>query len=556
MPKRMLKQVLSFKSRIALVMALLVFFTVGVVTATSLLLAKREMRGVLGAEQYATLSGAAAYVDNDFDGKKALLRVVAEAVPQDILDHPERVQQLLEHNTTLREEFFNVIAIDAEGDIIASLAARLEGDPVNVRQRDYFRDTVNYREGVVSAPFKSRLSGKPVVLVTQPVTDSAGRLKYILGGSLDLSSPRIFGQLQALHPGTTGYLTLLTGDGTIVLHPDRSRVLNRVDQEPGGATESTADALAGFEGWTEGVNKAGVPALLTYRRLRTNDWIITSVYPSSEAFAPFARARDQALASAIAIAGFAGVTGWLGIAFLLRPLSALQRHVGRVSEDGGDLEVFNVQREDEFGRLSRAFYALSKKREAAEAALAGQAMTDPLTGLHNRRMFDSAIAQAFARAERNGGGLALAYLDIDRFKAINDTYGHGGGDQVLVEFAQRLRGAVRITDTVVRIAGDEFVVVFEAITEPLEPDVLGQKIVDAMRAPMRVDGAAVQVGVSVGICAGATAGSSVADFIKLADAALYRSKQGGRGRYSVHWVGADAPVQSVGQQVQGAGQRP
>jgi diguanylate cyclase (GGDEF)-like protein len=127
---------------------------------------------------------------------------------------------------------------------------------------------------------------------------------------------------------------------------------------------------------------------------------------------------------------------------------------------------------------------------------------------------------------------------------------------VLVEFAQRLRGAVRITDTVVRIAGDEFVVVFEAITEPLEPDVLGQKIVDAMTTPMLVDGVAVQVSTSVGICAGATVGSSVADFIKLADAALYRSKQEGRGRYSVHWVGGDAPAPSAGEQVQGAGQRP
>jgi len=529
----------NLKSRIALVVALLVFLTVGVVTATSLLLAKREMRAVLGAEQYATLSGAAAYIDRDLDGKMALLRATVEDVPPAARDSVELMQQFLESHSTLREAFSNVVAFNAEGDIVASLSGRPTGEPVNAKQRDYFRDTVNFHEGVVSAPFKSRLTGRSVVLLTQPVTDAAGHLKFILGGSLDLSSPRIFGQLEALKPGRTGYVAMLTGDGTIILHPDRTRILNRVDQEPGGMSETTAEALAGFEGWIEGSSKAGVPALLTYRRLRTNDWIVYSVYPVEEAFAPFERARDQALATALAVALFAGVIGWLGIAYLLRPLGALQRHIARVSDESGDVEAFNVNRQDEFGALSRAFYALSKKRAAAEAALASQAMTDPLTGLHNRRMFDTAIAQAFARAGRSGAVLALAYLDIDHFKAINDTYGHGGGDAVLVEFAQRLRAAVRRTDTVVRIAGDEFVVIFESFTEPAGPEVMGQKIVDAMRAPMSVDGAPVQVSTSVGICAGPTAGSSVDEFIRLADGALYRSKQDGRGRYSVHWVRAD-----------------
>jgi len=400
---------------------------------------------------------------------------------------------------------------------------------------------MSHRKGVVSAPFKSKLTGKPVVLVTQPVIDKIGRMRFILAGSLDLSSARIFGQLQALRPGRTGYLWLLAGDGTIILHPDTNRILKRVDREQGGVTKPTADAIGGFEGWTQGKTKSGVEALLTYRRLRTNDWIIASAYPVDEAFEPFDQVRGPALATALAVAVFVGIMGWLGVARLLRPLSALQRHVAKLSDDSGDIEAFNVQRQDEFGNLSRAFFELSKKRASAEARLEKLVMTDPLTGLSNRRMFDSAITLVYARAERSKSMLAVAYLDIDHFKTINDSLGHSAGDLVLVEFARRLRSAVRITDTVVRIAGDEFIVIFETFIDHTVPDVLGRKIIDAMAMPMIIEGQELHVHASVGICAGFTEIVKLGDFIIRADAALYRAKQNGRNCYFLDLAAPHSP---------------
>lgn len=530
----------NLKTRIAIIGALLVLISIAVITTTSLMLARAKTRDILGAEQYATLTGAGAYIDRDLDGKKVLLQSISEQIPADVIEDATRVQQFISSRASLREAFSNVIAIDPAGKIIASINARKSSEPLNVSERDYFRDTMTNHEGVVSAPFKSRLSGKPVVLITQPVTDAAGRVRFIIGGSLDLSSARIFGQLQALSPGKTGYLWLLTGDGTIILHPDTQRILQRVDREKGGVTASNAEALRGFEGWTQGSTKAGVEALLTYRRLRTNNWIVASVYPVDEAFEPFHQVRTQAFATALGVAVFAGIMGWLGVARLLRPLSALERHVARLSDDSGDIEAFNVQRQDEFGNLSRAFFALSKKRASAEAALSMLAMTDPLTGLSNRRMFDSAMVLAYARAERSHGMLAVAYLDIDRFKAINDSLGHSAGDLVLIEFGRRLRTAVRVTDTVVRIAGDEFTVIFETFNEHGDPDALGRKIIEAMAAPMLIEGRELQVGASVGICAGATTGIAPAEFIRRADAALYQSKQQGRGRYFVDLIDAGA----------------
>lgn len=526
----------NLKARIAVAGALLVLACIMAITTSSLLLAKSKTRDILGAEQYSTLSGAAAYVDRDIDGKRLLLRSFSEEIPKNLIQDQSQLQQYISSRPSLREAFSNVIAIDPTGKVIASINPRKSSDAINVSERDYFRDTLMYHEGVVSAPFKSKLSGKPVVLITQPVTDSRGQLRFILGGSLDLSSARIFGQLQALRPGRTGYLWLMSGDGTIILHPNSERILKRVDREEGGVTQPTANALQGFEGWTQGKTKAGVDSLLTYRRLRTDDWIIASVYPVDEAFEPFNQLRGQTFATAVAVAVFAGILGWLGVARLLLPLSALQRHVARLSDDSGDIEVFNVDRQDEFGDLSRAFFALSKKRALAEAALSMQALTDPLTGLSNRRMFDTAMELAYARAERTKSMLAVAYLDIDHFKTINDTLGHSAGDLVLIEVGRRLQTAVRNTDTVVRIAGDEFTVIFEAFNVPVDPDTLGRKIIETMVEPMSIEGHRLQVGISVGICAGATNGVLLEDFIKRADTALYRSKQGGRGRYFVDLI--------------------
>ena len=282
-----IKKFISLKTRLAVIGAMLVLLSIVVITATSLVFAREKMRGILGTEQYATLTGAGAYIDRDIDSKRVLLQSIAEEIPVNIIEDTARVQNFISSRTSLREAFSNVIAINPAGIIIASISPVKVGETINVSERDYFRETMSFREGVVSAPFKSKLSGKPVVLITQPVIDKFGHLRFILAGSLDLSSPRIFGQLQALHPGKTGYLWLLSGDGTIILHPDTSRILKRVDRELGGATESTTSALGGFEGWTQGKTKSGIEALLTYRRLRTNDWIVASVYPVDEAFEPF-----------------------------------------------------------------------------------------------------------------------------------------------------------------------------------------------------------------------------------------------------------------------------
>jgi diguanylate cyclase (GGDEF)-like protein len=383
-----------------------------------------------------------------------------------------------------------------------------------------------------------------VVIVTEPVYDAAGKLLFVLGGAIDLRRPRFFGQLEALKSGRSGYLFMLTKQGTLIHHPDKERILQNVTEEQGGPLPTTLAAMNGFEGTVDGKSRRGVPALITFKQLLQTDWIIGAVYPVDEAFAPLIAMRKKALFASAAVAAAAGLLGWLAILRLLRPLGALRKHVARNAEGSENIDVFDVARKDEFGELSRAFFALSQQRRDAEANLTTLTRTDPLTGIHNRRMFEEIFAAALERSRRNRRGLGLAYLDIDRFKHINDTYGHGVGDVVLIEFASRLKHCVRVTDSVARLAGDEFVVVFENLSSDAEAAGLATKMLDAMRPEFDAGDVVLPVSASVGIALDMGGKGAATEFLEQADKALYEAKEAGRNRFAVRLLSSpDCPPQ-------------
>ena len=163
--------------------------------------------------------------------------------------------------------------------------------------------------------------------------------------------------------------------------------------------------------------------------------------------------------------------------------------------------------------------------------LDAMARTDLLTGLPNRRQFGERLAEAIARSRRTGAPLAVLYLDIDRFKSINDTLGHAGGDAVLCGLAQRLRASLRETDMLARHAGDEFVVLLEGLSGPAELSIVGAKLLMAMEQPLVVEGRSLVVGISIGGTVYRDGELSPDDLLQRADRALYAAKSDGRGRF-------------------------
>ncbi|RQP26072.1 sensor domain-containing diguanylate cyclase [Piscinibacter terrae] len=166
-----------------------------------------------------------------------------------------------------------------------------------------------------------------------------------------------------------------------------------------------------------------------------------------------------------------------------------------------------------------------------ERELAHIARHDTLTGLPNRALFADRLAQAIERHKRDGTGFALAYLDIDKFKAINDTLGHAAGDQLLAGFAARVRQCVRGVDTLARLGGDEFALLLEGPITATGAGAVAAKIVAAMQAPFDLEERQVQVTTSVGIALAGDRPVLAADINARADAALYDAKAAGRNTF-------------------------
>ncbi|MQA38807.1 diguanylate cyclase domain-containing protein [Rugamonas aquatica] len=532
---------LSFKFKItSLVIALVLVAGIGA-GGIALLIAESELRQVIARQELSLLTSAAAFIDSDIQDKRQLLKSLTEQMRGREVTLGE-IQELVEAHQTLREEFFNVSAFDASGTLVASLRDR-NAKRINISDRKYFQDTLRLKEGVISAPFRSILSGRPVVVLTQPLHDGEGKIIGVLLGAIDLQRPSFSAQLDALRSNSAGYLFIVTDNGTTIHHPNRSLILEKGDDGPGTIVEA---ALRSPEGWEDGILDDGEPVLLVHKHLREVDWTVALSYPVLSAFAPMHSVRLRAFVGSAILTGLAGLFGWVITKKLLLPLGRLHRHVEDISAGRADITVFDVDRADEFGHLSRAFYALSQRRERAEQELHRLATTDVLTGLHNRRMFDDFLPKALARAARAGQQVGLAILDIDHFKDINDTLGHAAGDQVLVEFARRLVGAVRTTDTVARLAGDEFVIVFEQLATNTEIDVLGRKIIDAMHQPFLGGGAQRAVTASIGIALTTSPTVTVDEIMRAADQALYGVKAAGRNGFAVNHVGAERVLRARG----------
>lgn len=166
-----------------------------------------------------------------------------------------------------------------------------------------------------------------------------------------------------------------------------------------------------------------------------------------------------------------------------------------------------------------------------EQQLRLMARFDSLTGLPNRAQYDDEVVKAIARSRRNESSMALMFLDIDKFKTINDTLGHRGGDSVLVEFARRLTSSVRSTDTVARLAGDEFVIIIEGLKQPEGSEVVAEKIIKVMQTPMIIEGQELVVTTSLGIVVREEHETDPQLLLHKADTALYKAKEAGRNKY-------------------------
>jgi diguanylate cyclase (GGDEF)-like protein len=194
-------------------------------------------------------------------------------------------------------------------------------------------------------------------------------------------------------------------------------------------------------------------------------------------------------------------------------------YIPQLGEDGAAVVGFHVMRQD----------ITSQKREKKRLLKLSQ--VDALTGLTNRAGFQQKLAAAMNESAEDGHLMAVMYMDIDRFKPVNDTYGHNVGDQLLKAFSARLTHTLRASDTIARLGGDEFTIIMEKITRREDASITAAKIVSAMQAPFELEGATVSVSASIGLTFYQDGALDPEALLKQADMLLYQAKQAGRNTY-------------------------
>ena len=215
-------------------------------------------------------------------------------------------------------------------------------------------------------------------------------------------------------------------------------------------------------------------------------------------------------------------------------------------EDGGRLPVEVLSRDISFAGGRAIVTALRdiRERRAAEEKIRFLAHHDLLTGLPNRAQLHDLIAWHLAQAQRAGDPIAVLCIDLDRFKAVNDTYGHQAGDRLLQLVAERIPANVRSNDAAARIGGDEFIVLLSGIVRRDSITLLARRLIEELSEPFELGGYEARIGASIGIAVGPQHGTLAEVLIKNADIALYRAKTEGRGEFRFFESGMDRQTEA------------
>ncbi len=269
-------------------------------------------------------------------------------------------------------------------------------------------------------------------------------------------------------------------------------------------------------------------------------WVVLAEEDRMAVLAPLVSIRNAVIAAAALAAALGVLLSWLLGRQLARRLSRIRDAADAIGE--GDLTRRSGLRSgDEVGRLSETFDRMAdtlasdvQRQRQVETQLAHQALHDSLTGLANRAKFMDRLQDALARSSRSGSPVAVLFCDLDNLKAVNDRMGHTAGDDLLIGISERFRRSVRPSDTVARFGGDEFVVLCSEMAEPEDATVVAQRLCRALEEPFVISGQQVNTSASIGIAVGSGAASTPEDLVQDADVAMYRAKEGGKGRYVLH----------------------
>ncbi|WP_243373022.1 EAL domain-containing protein [Geotalea sp. SG265] len=643
----------------ALAVSALFICSLAILAFLSISYMEGEYKQSIARQQYTLVSALAENVDDKLRIAQNALAAAAANIPPDKLRESDKAQRFLDAQYSLLALFDNALFIfSPKGSIIAE-SPYIEGRRGrDISFRDYYKETVKSGKPVISSPyFSTHNPGQPCVILTVPIFGTDGKLTAIFAGSFNLLGQNFLEDLSHTRIGQTGYVYLFDNHRTIIIHPDKTRIMHR--DVPVGINRLFDRSIAGFEGSGETRNSKGIETFSSFRHLRTTNWILAASFPIAEAYAPLKTNRIYFVTVMVAGAAVTLILVWFLMQRLTAPLSVITRHVEAVPKKPGVHNLIDLDRKDELGTLIKAFnrmaisldqhqnalqesesnfraladnandglhiitgsnrlayvnrraaeiigYTVEEmlfattenivhpdhlpvmkertiRKEAGEpvpeqfetmlahkdgscipvevttartlwqgkqaelaivrditdrkkAAVEIQQLAyyDTLTGLPNRSLLHDRINQSIVQAVRCNRKVGILFLDLDRFKGINDTLGHLAGDGLLAAVAERLMGCIRETDTVARIGGDEFVIIIPALEHTEDLSKVAEKILAVISKPLDLKGKEIFITASMGIAVYPDDGNDVYGLLKNADFAMYQAKDQGKNAFQYY----------------------
>jgi diguanylate cyclase (GGDEF)-like protein len=437
----------------------------------------------------------------------------------------------------------NVGVADVTGRVLATGLRQPLPIRYRIEDRKYFRDALKYRrfsagEFVVSRAYNNRT---PTLHFALPVLNAQGEPDLVLYAAYNLSS---FGKIfdaQALPHGAI--INLTDHKGTVLYRYSRLGLSDLTGQHDNPNLRSYMTG-SNEEGVMSGVGMDGARRHFAFKRLRLNPGDPPYLYIRVSIPEQVATSNvKKAFLISVTVFLVAGLLSYvlsrtIADHYLVRPLEQLVR--ATKSMQSGDLSARSglAYLDNEIGALARSFDDMAitldgriRDISRAESEKHRLAFYDPLTDLPNRRLLRDRLEVAMARSRRQGAGFALAYLDIDNFKHINDSLGHSAGDQLLKIVASRYQAVLREDDFVCRLGGDEFAVILHDIQQDLSVASVLTKLLETTFESVVLEAREVLVTASIGVAMFPKDAEDVATLEKDADIALYAAKDEGKNTF-------------------------
>ncbi|TXH90135.1 MAG: diguanylate cyclase [Rhodoferax sp.] len=521
----------SIATRIVLIGVMVVVF--GTITRYTALghFLREDVSAVVASQQLALATFAAKDVEHKLVERKEVLENMARALPLELLQRPKALDAWLRERAQLQSLFSHgITAVRPDGAVIGQASAT---NPTQAR----LLEAARAGRWSVGSLETSPADGKALIPVAAPLRTAQGELVAVLVGRTAVTAPDFLNFSDRDRIGQGGGLLLVSSSDKVFLASTRADMVLKPTPPP-GVNPLHDKAMEGYRGTGITQNAQGKEEISAMVSVPSANWFVVGRIPTSEALATVGRAQRYVATNSLVVLLIFILVAVTSLNYVFRPLRSAADHADRMTRGEAPLEPLKVVRDDEVGELTAAFNRLLAKLEQSQRQMVHMAHHDALTGLPNRTLLADRLHQTLARAQRMGECVGLLYLDLDKFKPINDQHGHDVGDTVLVKVALRLGAVLRESDTLARVGGDEFVIILGSLNTPEREQALvaaqtvAQKCIDAIAPASDPHHELFGVCLSIGIAV-EQAPCEAGALQTAADNAMYLAKQRGGSIYCV-----------------------